>query len=91
MRQYKIEQHWDDMMHIAGSLKLGTVQASVGCAGSVTGSVLPQRRWAGGAHPWAWDGCCGCMLVAPTVLWLLGPRHRGCDLRQSGDPALRWH
>ncbi|WP_407069978.1 hypothetical protein [Marinobacter sp.] len=47
------------MIHIAGSLKLGTVQASVGCAGSVTGSVLPQRRWAGGAHPWAWDGCCG--------------------------------
>ncbi len=24
----KIEQHWDDMMRIAGSLKLGTVQAS---------------------------------------------------------------
>jgi len=28
LRQYKIEQHWDDMMHIACSLKLGTVQAS---------------------------------------------------------------
>ena len=25
---HKIEQHWDDMMRIAGSLKLGTVQAS---------------------------------------------------------------
>ncbi len=25
---YRIEQHWDDMMRIAGSLKLGTVQAS---------------------------------------------------------------
>ena len=25
---HRIEQHWDDMMRIAGSLKLGTVQAS---------------------------------------------------------------
>lgn len=25
---HKIEQHWDDMMRVAGSLKLGTVQAS---------------------------------------------------------------
>jgi TnpA family transposase len=26
--EYRIEQHWDDMMRIAGSLKLETVQAS---------------------------------------------------------------
>ncbi len=25
---HKIEQHWDDMMRVAGSLKLGTIQAS---------------------------------------------------------------
>ncbi|ODS22346.1 transposase, partial [Candidatus Endobugula sertula] len=28
VKTHKIEQHWDDMLRIAGSLKLGTVQAS---------------------------------------------------------------
>ncbi len=28
IKAHKIEQHWDDMIRIAGSLKLGTVQAS---------------------------------------------------------------
>jgi len=28
LNPHRIEQHWDDMMRVAGSLKLGTVQAS---------------------------------------------------------------